>query len=104
MLSTETAKREEEAMTDQLRGEWHRTERLSHALYGLIIVTATLVAERHHIEEPIDALRLLLGTALVLLLAYVHRLHGRTSDLGPTGHSRTQTHRHRQPSSLRATP
>jgi len=51
----------------------HRqTERLSHALYGLIIVTATLMAERRHVTEVSDALGLLLGTALVLLLAHTY--------------------------------
>ena len=49
-----------------------RAERLGHALYGLIIVTATLVAEKGHVTEVIDALGLLLGTALVLLLAHTY--------------------------------
>ena len=49
-----------------------RAERLSHALYGLIIVTATLGAERGHVTEVVDALGLLLGTALVLLLAHTY--------------------------------
>lgn len=49
-----------------------RSERLSHALYGLIIVTATLVVERSHVTEVADALALLLGTALVLLLAHTY--------------------------------
>jgi hypothetical protein len=49
-----------------------KAERLSHALYGLIIVTATLVAERLHVTEVTDALGLLLGTALVLLLAHTY--------------------------------
>ena len=49
-----------------------RAERLSHALYGLIIVTATLVAEKGHVTEVSDALGLLLGTALVLLLAHTY--------------------------------
>ena len=31
-----------------------RAERLSHALYGLIIVTATLVAEKGHVTEVVD--------------------------------------------------
>ena len=44
-----------------------KAERLSHALYGLIIVTATLVAEQGHVTEVVDAMGLLLGTALVLL-------------------------------------
>jgi hypothetical protein len=45
---------------------------LSHALYGLIIVTATLVAEQSHVTEAAHALGLLLGTALVLLLAHTY--------------------------------
>ena len=49
-----------------------RAERLSHALYGLIIVAATLVAEKSHVTEVSDALGLLLGTALVLLLAHTY--------------------------------
>ena len=49
-----------------------RAERLSHGLYGLIIVTATLVAEQGHVTEVVDALGLLLGTALVLLLAHTY--------------------------------
>lgn len=48
------------------------TERASHALYGLIIVTATLVAEKDHVEDAPDALGLLVGTALVLLLAHTY--------------------------------
>lgn len=49
-----------------------RSEPLSHALYGLIIVTATLVAERAHVTAVSDALGLLLGTAIVLLLAHTY--------------------------------
>jgi hypothetical protein len=51
---------------------YRRAERLGHALYGLIIVTATLVAEQGHVTEVVDALGLLLGTALVLLLAHTY--------------------------------
>ena len=47
-------------------------ERLSHALYGLIIVTAALGAERAHIEEASEALFLLLSTAIVLVLAHTY--------------------------------
>jgi hypothetical protein len=50
----------------------HRSERLSHALYGLIIITATLAAERAHVEEVGEALALLLTTALVLVLAHTY--------------------------------
>ena len=47
-------------------------ERLSHALYGLIIVTAALGAERAHIERASEALALLLSTAMVLVLAHTY--------------------------------
>jgi hypothetical protein len=51
---------------------FREAERLSHALYGLIIVTAALGAERAHIVEASEALALLLATALVLLLAHTY--------------------------------
>jgi len=60
----------QDATTDSTRH--HRAERLSHALYGLIIVTATLGAESAHVSEVADALGLLLGTALVLLMAHTY--------------------------------
>ena len=50
----------------------HQIEQFNHALYGLIIVTATLVAERLHVTEPGEALAILLGTALVLFLAHTY--------------------------------
>ena len=62
-----------------------RAERLAHALYGLIIVTATLVAEQGHVTEVVDALGLLLGTALVLLLA--HTYSGVMAERAVEGHS-----------------
>ncbi len=54
------------------QGRHHRSERLGHALYGLIIVTSTLVAEKAHIEEPAVAMELLAGIALVLVLAHTY--------------------------------
>jgi hypothetical protein len=62
-----------------------RAERLAHALYGLIIVTATLVAEQGHVTEVVDALGLLLGTALVLLLA--HTYSGTMAERAVEGHN-----------------
>ena len=50
----------------------HEIERASHALYGLIIVTATLVAEKDHVDDAADAIGLLVGTGLVLLLAHTY--------------------------------
>jgi hypothetical protein len=50
----------------------HQTEQFNHALYGLIIVTAALVAERLHVTEPLEALAILLSTGLVLFLAHTY--------------------------------
>ena len=64
---------EKEVDNSSVSPETHRkAERLSHALYGLIIVTATLMAEQLHITEVDEAMALLLGTALVLLLAHTY--------------------------------
>lgn len=46
--------------------------RLGHGIYGLIIVTATLVAEQQHIGTGAEALGLLLGTAVILFLAHTY--------------------------------
>jgi hypothetical protein len=51
---------------------FREAERLSHALYGLIIVTAALGAEMAHITEASEALVLLLSTAMVLMLAHTY--------------------------------
>lgn len=50
----------------------HRSERFSHALYGLIIVTAALLAEQEHINDVGNAIGLLLGTAAILLLVHLY--------------------------------
>ena len=51
---------------------YRRGERLSHALYGLIIIAATLVAEKNHVDEASHALGLILGTGFILLLAHTY--------------------------------
>ena len=68
-------------------GLQHRAERLSHALYGLIIVTATLVAEKQHIDEAAQAMGMLVGIALVLVLAHTYSalMAARIADKGPLG-------------------
>ena len=58
-------------MSDSVQAE-HRAERFSHALYGLIIITAVLVAEQQHVVDATDALGLLVGTAVVLLLVHTY--------------------------------
>jgi hypothetical protein len=49
-----------------------RTLRLTHGLYGLIIATAALVAEKEHVDKASEAIGLLLGTALILFLAHTY--------------------------------
>jgi hypothetical protein len=58
-------------MSDSVQAE-HRAERFAHALYGLIIITAVLVAEQQHVADATDALGLLVGTAVVLLLVHTY--------------------------------
>ena len=50
----------------------HRIERSSHAIYGLIIITATLVADRQFAEDALISLLALWGATLVLLLAHTY--------------------------------
>jgi hypothetical protein len=64
---------------------FREAERLSHALYGLIIVTAALGAEKVHIAEASEALALLLATAIVLMLA--HTYSSAMADRAIEGHS-----------------
>jgi len=49
-----------------------RTEQSSHAIYGLIIITSALVADRQHAEDALTSLLLLWGAGLVLILAHVY--------------------------------
>lgn len=50
----------------------HQSERFAHGLYGLIVITATLIAEQEYITEPLEAIGLLVGTAFVLFLIHVY--------------------------------
>jgi hypothetical protein len=50
----------------------HQSERFAHGLYGLIVITATLIAEQEYIAEPLEAVGLLIGTAFVLFLIHVY--------------------------------
>jgi hypothetical protein len=47
-------------------------ERLSHGIYGGIIVTAALVAEWGHVEEAAEVIGLLVVTGIVLFLAHTY--------------------------------
>jgi hypothetical protein len=73
-------------------GAHQRAERSSHAIYGLIIITATLVADRHYAEDALVSLIALWGAALVLLLA--HTYAALIAELGQRGHRLTYVERH----------
>ena len=49
-----------------------RSERSAHAIYGLIIITSALVADREHVDDPATALAVVWGAGVVLLLAHVY--------------------------------
>ena len=49
-----------------------RSERSAHAIYGLIIITSALVADREHVDDPLTALAVVWGAGLVLLLAHLY--------------------------------
>lgn len=47
-------------------------ERSSHAIYGLIIITSALVADREAAEDALTSLLVLWGAGLILILAHVY--------------------------------
>ena len=67
-------------------------ERSSHAIYGLVIITATLVADREHAETALISLLVLWGAALVLVLAHVYS--GLIAQLGTADRRLTYAERH----------
>lgn len=67
-------------------------ERSSHAIYGLIIITAALVADREHDEDALTSLVLLWGAALVLVLAHVYS--AAVAEVGVEGHWLSHAERH----------
>ncbi len=61
-----------------------RPERVAHAIYGGIIVTAAIVAEWGHVEEGAEVVGLLIVTGLVLFLAHTYSalVAGETGEVG----------------------
>jgi hypothetical protein len=49
-----------------------QAEQSAHAIYGLIIITAALVADREGAEDALTSLLVLWGAGLVLILAHVY--------------------------------
>ena len=50
----------------------HRVERSSHAIYGLIIITAALVADREFARDALESLAGLWSAGIILVLAHVY--------------------------------
>ena len=76
----------------ELEQETRRFERSSHAIYGLVIITATLVADRLHATDALVSLLALWGATLVLVLA--HTYSALVAELGRYGHRLTYVERH----------
>ena len=79
-------------MTEARFDDERDVERSSHAIYGLIIITATLVADREHAETALISLLVLWGAALVLVLAHVYS--GLIAELGSEDRRLTYVERH----------
>ena len=67
-------------------------ERSSHAIYGLIIITAALVADREGAEDALTSLLVLWGAGLVLILAHVYSAI--VAEVGAEGHWLSHAERH----------
>ena len=52
--------------------EERSVERSSHAIYGLLIITSTLVADRIVVEDWVTSLLVVWGAGVVLVLAHVY--------------------------------
>ncbi len=79
-------------MTETRTQNEREVERSSHAIYGLIIITATLVADREHAENALISMLVLWGAALVLVLAHVYS--GLIAELGEADRRLTYAERH----------
>jgi hypothetical protein len=69
-----------------------QVERSSHAIYGLIIITATLVADLEHAPNALVSMLVLWGATVVLVLAHVYS--ALLARLGSTDHRLTYAERH----------
>jgi hypothetical protein len=69
-----------------------RAERSAHAIYGLVIITATLVADRQHATDAFVSLVMLWAAALVLVLA--HTYSALVAELGQRGQRLDYVERH----------
>jgi len=72
--------------------ELHEAERSSHAIYGLVIITATLVADHEFATDALVSMLVLWGAALVLVLAHVYS--GLIAQISETDRRLTYAERH----------
>lgn len=79
-------------MSEGEASELRAVERSSHALYGLVIITATLVADRLHATDAFVSLAALWGATLVLVLAHLYS--ALVAEMGLRGHPLTYRQRH----------
>ena len=77
-------------MTDEI--EMRRSERSAHAIYGLLIITSALVADREHVEDPATALAVVWGAGAVLLLAHLYSAF--VGEAGSKGRMLSHAERH----------
>jgi hypothetical protein len=90
---------EEHSFMTSEEGEWmsaegaseERGERGAHAIYGLIIVTSALVADRHYAEDALTSLLVVWGAGVVLLLAHLYSAS--VAEAGAHGHLLSRTER-----------
>lgn len=81
-----------ESEVELVEAEEHRFERSSHAIYGLIIITATLVADRLVAVDAWTSLLTLWGAGAVLVLA--HTYAATVAEVGTKGRWLTHAERH----------
>lgn len=79
-------------MTVADESESRTAERSSHAIYGLIIITSALVADREAMEDALASLLLLWGAGLVLIVAHVYSAI--VAEVGAEGAWLTHAQRH----------
>lgn len=77
---------------EQVEREEHEMERSSHAVYGLIIITSSLVADRAVADDALTSLLVLLGAGVVLILAHLYS--AAVAEVGEKGRWLTHRERH----------
>jgi tellurite resistance protein TehA-like permease len=77
---------------EQVEREEHEMERSSHAIYGLIIITSSLVADRAAAEDAATSLLVLWGAGIVLILAHLYSAV--VAEVGEKGRWLSHTERH----------